>query len=67
MDHGNAPRAAPVYLLGALGNPVRVCPYRKHTNRFPARDELGFWSLLLIDEELEKLYNGGAGSQILVK
>ena len=36
------------------------------STEFQAYDELGIWSRVLTEEEVKKLYNGGAGSQIPV-
>jgi hypothetical protein len=36
------------------------------TTEFQAYDELAFWSRPLSEEEVQKLYNGGAGSPIPV-
>jgi hypothetical protein len=37
------------------------------TTEFQAYDELAFWSRPLTEEEVQKLYNGGAGAQIPVE
>ncbi len=37
------------------------------SNEFQSYDELALWSRLLTEEEIGKLYNSGAGSQIPVK
>jgi hypothetical protein len=54
-------------IRSAADIPLSIGGEMKASSEFQCYDELAFWSRPLTEEEVQKLYNGGAGSQIPVK